>query len=107
MRSGSRCYANAGSRERWDSSGKTASIATLGGVKYTSRREAQTKAVLAEAKLAKEQAKAERERRRRDEREEREAKYEQAAEHEGQPWWRQPTLGAALKARKDRAKDVA
>jgi hypothetical protein len=36
---------------------KAASISTLGGVKYTSRREAQTKAALAQAKVAKEEAK--------------------------------------------------
>jgi hypothetical protein len=37
---------------------KTASLSTLGGVKYTSRREAQTKAALAQAKLAKAERKA-------------------------------------------------
>ena len=37
---------------------KLMSASTLGGVKYTSKREAQTKAALAEAKLAKAQAKA-------------------------------------------------
>jgi hypothetical protein len=37
---------------------KTASLSTLGGVKYTSRREAETKERLAQARLAKAQAKA-------------------------------------------------
>lgn len=37
---------------------KLMSASTLGAVKYTSKREAQTKAALAEAKLAKAQAKA-------------------------------------------------
>jgi len=37
---------------------KTASLSTFGGVKYTSRREAQTKAALAQAKLAKAERKA-------------------------------------------------
>lgn len=37
---------------------KTASVFTLGGVKYTSRREAETKRALAEAKLAKAQRRA-------------------------------------------------
>lgn len=37
---------------------KAVSVSTLGAVKYTSRREAQTKRALAEAKLAKAQAKA-------------------------------------------------
>ena len=36
---------------------KTTSIATLGGVKYTSRREAQTKAAAAEGKAARQEAK--------------------------------------------------
>jgi hypothetical protein len=39
---------------------KTASLSTLGAVKYTSKREAQTKAALAQAKLADEQRKTER-----------------------------------------------
>ena len=37
---------------------KMASVSTLGGIKYTSKREAQTKAALEEAKLAKAQRKA-------------------------------------------------
>ena len=37
---------------------KMTSVSTLGGVKYTSKREAQTKAALEEAKLAKAQRKA-------------------------------------------------
>ena len=36
---------------------KTASLSTLGAVKYTSRREAQTKAASAQARVAKEEAK--------------------------------------------------
>jgi endonuclease I len=36
---------------------KTASLSTLGAVKYTSRREAQTKAASAQARVAREEAK--------------------------------------------------
>ena len=36
---------------------KTMSVSTLGGVKYTSRREAQTKAASAQARAAREEAK--------------------------------------------------
>ena len=35
---------------------KAASLSTLGGIKYTSRREAQTKAAAAEGRLARQQA---------------------------------------------------
>jgi hypothetical protein len=71
---------------------KTASLSTLGAVKYTSRREAQTKAALEEAKLAKAQRRA------------LEAEQcEQAAN--GQPWYRQPTIGGVVRAYRQSKKD--
>jgi seryl-tRNA synthetase len=92
---------------------KTASLSTLGAVKYTSRREAQTKAALedarmvkaqrraldAQAKLAEAQRKALSGRIGAAEAEQR----EQAAE--GQPWYRQPTIGAAVRACRESKKD--
>ncbi len=82
---------------------KTASLTTLGAVKYTSRREAQTKAALQEAKLTKAQhrtldaqAKLAETQRGALEAEQR----EQAAE--GQPWYRQPTIGDAIRAAKQK-----
>jgi hypothetical protein len=82
---------------------KTASLSTLGGVKYTSRREAQTKAALAQAKLAK----AVTHERRAEGAERRVAGAEQREQAaEALPWYRQPTLGAAIAAaRKNKGND--
>ena len=78
---------------------KTASLSTLGGVKYTSRREAQTKAALAQAKLAKAERKAVTHERKAEDAGHREAEAEQREQAaEGLPWYRQPTLGAAIAA---------
>jgi hypothetical protein len=76
---------------------KLTSVSTSGAVKYTSRREAQTKAASAEARLANEQAKSAKASRKA---EEQAAAQEQA---EGKPWYLQPTLGAAIRSagRKD------
>jgi hypothetical protein len=74
---------------------KMASASTLGGVKYTSRREAQTKAALEQARLAKAERRA--------------LKGEHAANVEAQqtaqqqadqdkPWWAQKTTGAMIGA---------
>ena len=62
---------------------KTASLSTLGGVKYTSRREAETKERIANARLANQRAKTER------------TEREQATPVSDSPW-RQPTLGGAI-----------
>jgi hypothetical protein len=67
---------------------KTLAVSTLGAVKYTSRREAQTKAAIAEARLANAQAEAVRAQ-----------STPPAPDTTGLPWWRQPTIGAALQAR--------
>lgn len=83
---------------------KTASVSTLGLVKYTSRREAQTRQALAEAKLARAQAKAVR-KGIQDAADERldPRLYKPQPEIErlpvpGVPWYRQPTVAAALLA---------
>ena len=65
---------------------KTASVSTFGAVKFTSRREAQTKRAIAEARLANAQAEAIRE--------------QNMPDISDLPWWRQPTIGQALQARK-------
>lgn len=66
---------------------KTMAVSTLGAVKYTSRREAQTKEAIANARLANAQAEAIR------------ADQNPAAGvTETLPWWRQPTVGQAIKA---------
>jgi hypothetical protein len=75
---------------------KLTSVSTGGAVKYTSKREAQTKAALAEAKLAKEQRKGLRAERYAEAAAVRAAAAEDAAQ--GKPWYRQPTLGAAISA---------
>jgi transcriptional regulator with XRE-family HTH domain len=89
--------------------GKTRRPADAGGVKYTSRREAQTKAALAQAKLAKEERRAVRHERKAEGTEHREAEAEQREQAaEGLPWYRQPTLGAAIAAaRKNKGNDHA
>jgi len=71
---------------------KLTSVSTGGAVKYTSRREAQTKAASAEARLAHEQAKSAKASRKADQQA---AAQEQAA---GKPWYRQPTFGAAIRS---------
>lgn len=80
---------------------KAASVSTLGAVKYTSRKEAQTKAALAEARLAKEQAKAVKA----------QAAAAKATDKDGvppdAPWYRQPTVAAALRAHRSRQQDVS
>ena len=82
---------------------KTASVCTFGLVKYTSRREAQTKAALAQAKLYRAQAKAA-------ERPEYPSGYAYQAAQPGHgpvtglPWYRQPTLGAAILALRENQK---
>jgi hypothetical protein len=70
---------------------KTMSATTFGAVKYTSRREAQTEAALAEARLANAQAA-----------QIKQQDGEHEHEHDDRPWWRQPTVGAALRARRPR-----
>jgi len=79
---------------------KMASASTLGGVKYTSRREAQTKAALEEAKLAKAQRRAL----------EDEGQAEQAEAAQDRPWYAQKSAGgaisAALRARKGRGQQA-
>jgi hypothetical protein len=74
---------------------KAASVSTLGAVKYTSKREAQTKQAIAGARLANEQAKAIR------------AQNEPPPPDTAElPWWRQPTVGQLagklIQDRKDR-----
>jgi hypothetical protein len=88
---------------------KTASLSTFGGVKYTSRREAQTKEALAQAKLAKEERTAVRHERKAEGTEHRVAEAEQREQAaEGLPRYRQPTLGAAIAAaRKNKGNDHA
>lgn len=68
---------------------KAMSVSTLGGVKYTSRREAETKVALEQAKLLRAERK--------------------AAEQAGQadlPAWRQPTLGGMLRKLSERRQDT-
>jgi hypothetical protein len=72
---------------------KAVSVSTLGGVKYTSRREAQTKAALEEAKLLKA--------RRRQEAAQAKAAQAEAAQAEAaqeQPWYAQKTTGGMISA---------
>jgi hypothetical protein len=71
---------------------KLTSVSAGGAVKYISRREAQTRAAPAEARLANEQAKSVRAGRKA---EEQAAAQKQA---EGKPWDRQPALGAAIRS---------
>jgi hypothetical protein len=92
---------------------KTASLSTLGAVKYTSRREAQTKAALEDARMTRAQrraldaqAKLADAQRRALERENRAAKAEQPEQAaDGQPWYRQPTIGSAVRAYRESKKD--
>lgn len=63
---------------------KTMAVSTLGAVKYTSRREAQTKEAIANARLANAQAEA--------------VRNPAGDVTETLPWWRQPTVGQAIKA---------
>jgi hypothetical protein len=63
---------------------KAASASTLGAVKFTSRREAQTKEAIAHARLANAQADA--------------IRHPDNGMSENLPWWRQPTVGQALRA---------
>lgn len=71
---------------------KVTSASTLGAVKYTSKREAQTKAAIAQARLADAETK----------RVNAEARRERltAARDDAQdaPWWRQPTVGDAIRS---------
>lgn len=82
---------------------KTASVCTFGLVKFTSRREAQTKQALAQAKLYRAQARA-------TERPEVPSGYEYRPVLPGNgpvtglPWYRQPTLGAAILALRENQK---
>ena len=69
---------------------KAVSVSTLGGVKYTSRREAQTKAALEEAKLLKAQ--------RRQLGKEAQAEAAQAEAAQEQPWYAQKTTGGMISA---------
>jgi hypothetical protein len=76
---------------------KATSVSTLGVVGYRSRGEAQKKAAVQEAKLAKVQRKALKDELRGQEKEEREAKAEQReTEAQGKPWYFQPTLRSMI-----------
>jgi hypothetical protein len=78
---------------------KAASVSTLGAVGFHSRREAQAKAALAHARLAKEERKAVKHERKTADVERRDAEAEQREQGaEGRPWWRQPTVGDAIRA---------
>ena len=79
---------------------KTASVSTLGGVKYSSRREAQTKAAHAQARAADAEARLLREQAK-TAKAERKNTAGQAAPASDAPWYRQPTLSAAIKAKRD------
>jgi uncharacterized membrane protein YebE (DUF533 family) len=67
---------------------KAASMSTLGGVKYTSRREAQTKAAAAQGRAAREEVKLLKAQRKAADQQPREA----------QPWYCQRTLSAMIAA---------
>ena len=92
---------------------KTASLSTFGAVKYTSRREAQTKAALEDARLTKAQRRAldaqaelADTQRRALERDNRAAEAEQREQAgEGQPWYRQPAIGSAVRAYRESKQD--
>ncbi len=78
---------------------KAASVSTLGAVGFHSRREAQAKAALAQARLAKEERKAVKHERKTEDADRRDAEAEQREQAaEGRPWWRQPTVGDAIRA---------
>ena len=76
---------------------KLTSVSAGGAVKFTSRREAQTKATSAEARLANEQAKSAKANRKAEE------KVAAQEQDEGKPWYLQPTLSAVIRSagRKD------
>lgn len=88
-----------GSGEKMGLFRKAASVSTLGAVNYRSKREKVGMAAKAEAELSREQAKLVREQRKAV-KGEREAEAQQAAE--GKPWYQQPTVGDALRARRKR-----
>lgn len=65
---------------------KLSSVSTLGAVKYTSRREAETKERIANARLANAQAE--------------QVRGQNQPDTSDRPWWRQPTIGQAINARR-------
>jgi hypothetical protein len=77
---------------------KAVSVSTLGAVKYTSRREAQTKQALAEAKYARAQEKLTRAETRAAREAVRAREAAPAQPDPALPWYRQPTLGKAIHA---------